>query len=50
MFQNISKQMHRELETPLAKAIIAGDIEPNSHVMVHLEDDHLVFESKPNQE
>lgn len=46
----LMRYMTRELETPLAKAIIAGDIQPNSHVMVHLEDDHLVFESKPNQE
>ena len=46
----LMRYMTRELETPLAKAIIAGDIQPNSHVTVHLEDDHLVFESKPNQE
>ena len=46
----LMRYMTRELETPLAKAIIAGDIQPNSHVKVHLEDDHLVFESKPNQE
>lgn len=46
----LMRYMTRELETPLAKAIIAGDIQANSHVMVHLEDDHLVFESKPNQE
>ena len=46
----LMRYMTRELETPLAKAIIAGDIQANSHVTVHLEDDHLVFESKPNQE
>ena len=46
----LMRYMTRELETPLAKAIIAGDIQANSHVMVQLEDDHLVFESKPNQE
>ncbi len=46
----LMRYMTRELETPLAKAIIAGDIQANSHVLVHLEDDHLVFESKPNQE
>ena len=46
----LMRYMTRELETPLAKAIIAGDIQANSHVTVHLKDDHLVFESKPNQE
>ena len=46
----LMRYVTRELETPLAKAIIAGDIQANSHVMVQLEDDHLVFESKPNQE
>ena len=46
----LMRYMTRELETPLAKAIIAGDIQANSHVIVHLKDDHLVFESKPNQE
>lgn len=46
----LMRYMTRELETPLAKAIIAGDIQANSHVLVRLEDDHLVFESKPNQE
>lgn len=48
--RQLMRYMTRELETPLAKAIIAGDIQANSHVTVHLEDDHLVFESKPNQE
>lgn len=46
----LMRYMTRELETPLAKAIIDGDIQANSHVLVRLEDDHLVFESKPNQE
>ena len=46
----LMRYMTRVLETPLAQAIIAGDIQANSHVLVRLEDDHLVFESKPNQE
>ncbi|MGF3066122.1 ATP-dependent chaperone ClpB [Facklamia sp. P12945] len=34
----------KELENPLAKAIIAGDILPNSLVKVDLANDHLQFE------
>lgn len=37
----------KELENPLAKAIIAGKVMPESVVVVELESDHLVFETKP---
>ncbi|UUX35539.1 ATP-dependent chaperone ClpB [Fundicoccus culcitae] len=37
----------KELETPLAKAIIKGDVQPHSIVKVSLEDDHLHFETEP---
>lgn len=40
----------RELETPLAKAIIGAKVMPQSTVKVALEDDHLVFESLPKEE
>lgn len=36
----------KELETPLAKAIIRGDVFPNSTIRVELDHDHLVFESQ----
>lgn len=36
----------KELETPLAKAIVAGEVFPQSTIFVDLEKDHLVFESK----
>ncbi|XJS09695.1 ATP-dependent chaperone ClpB [Aerococcaceae bacterium WGS1372] len=36
----------KELETPLAKAIVSGEVYPESTIHVELEDDRLVFESK----
>lgn len=41
----------RELETPLAKAIIAGKIMPQSTIHIDLasEDDHLEFSSTPSE-
>lgn len=35
----------KSLETPLAKALISGEIYPQSRVSVQLHDDHLVFET-----
>lgn len=40
----------RELETPLAKALISGEIYPNSIVTVELEDDHLTFDAERIEE
>ncbi|MGO4936564.1 ATP-dependent chaperone ClpB [Fundicoccus sp. Sow4_H7] len=37
----------REIETPLARGIIKGDITPQSIVHVKLVDDHIEFETQP---
>ena len=39
----------KELETPIAKKIIAGEILPNSEVRVSFHEDHLEFSSKEKE-
>ena len=46
----LQRFIQRQLETPLAKAIIAGDVMPDSTVVATIEDDHLVFKATENVE
>ncbi|WP_326716345.1 ATP-dependent chaperone ClpB [Vagococcus jeotgali] len=41
----IKRFITKEVETPLAKEIVAGYVGPKSQVIINLEDDHLAFES-----
>ena len=39
----------REIETPLAKAVIKGTVQPQQKVFVDLSGDHVTFRTEPQQ-
>jgi ATP-dependent Clp protease ATP-binding subunit ClpB len=42
----LKRAIQRELETPLSRKILAGEVKDNSTVLVGVENDHLTFTTK----